>query len=69
MSNNVREVKVVMTFELDEELLGQTKYKKNALEELLIDLLEGNYKEEIFYGGDEISSPIWNVSIGLIDDK
>ena len=69
MLSNEREIKVVMNFELDEELLGQTKYKKDGIEQLVIDLLEGKYKETILAGGWEIPSPIFNVYIGAIDDE
>jgi hypothetical protein len=68
MSKNDKEIKVVMNFELCEIALNQTKYTKNELEELLIDLLEGRYKEKIFDDDIEILSPILNVYIGSIDD-
>ncbi len=67
MSNNVKEVKVVMNFELEEIFLEQTKYKTNELEQLVIDLLEGRYKEIIFDGDWMVPSPIFNVYVGSID--
>jgi hypothetical protein len=69
MSNVVREIKVVMNFELEEMFLKQTKYKKDEIEQLVIDLLEGRYKEYIFVDDDEIPSPIFNVCIGSIEDE
>ncbi len=67
MSNNVKEVKVVMNFEFDEAILEQTKYKTDELEQLVIDLVEGRYKEIILDGTWEIPSPLFNVYIGSID--
>ena len=69
MSSNVREIKVVLNFELEEMFLQQTKYKKNQIEQLVIDLLEGRYKEIILDGDWEIPSPIFNVYIGSIEEE
>ena len=67
MSNNVKEVKVVMNFEFEEIFLEQTKYKTDELEQLVIDLLEGRYKENIFDGDWIVPSPLFNVCVGSID--
>lgn len=70
MSNNERKLKTVITFTLYKDLLDQTKYENNQLEELLIDLLEGDYKEDIFLNGCQHSSPIGSVCIDFItEDK
>jgi len=63
-----KKYKAVVSFIVYKDLLGQTKYQIENLDTLLVDMLEGDYQEDINFNESPVDSPIGSVYVENITE-